>query len=309
MIQSIGKRIFFATFADMDIVITYVDGKDPVWLEQYSNFTNTPILEKRFRDWGTLRYLFRGIEVNMPFIDNVFLVVAGKSQIPGWINQEQVKVVLHEDFVPHEFLPTFNCNPLEMYLHRIKGLNEQYLYFNDDMFPMLPCSPEDFYREDKSVIGFYSHLITGSNMYKQICRNSDRLARKASGKGASLKFVRPQHICSPMQKSLCEEVFRAEEDSIRNSISRVRTNANLNQYLYLDYMLFKGKVINERISNKHISVAMASAESIAGFIDNPTRKLVCINDVHLDEKRYGTMRAAILNAFEKRFPEKSRFEL
>ena len=53
----------------MDIVITYVNGLDPLWQQDYQQHTNIPILEKRFRDWGTLQYLFRGIEINMPFIE------------------------------------------------------------------------------------------------------------------------------------------------------------------------------------------------------------------------------------------------
>ena len=59
----------------MDIVITYVDGNDPIWKADYEKHTNVPVMEKRFRDWGTLKYLLRGIEVNMPFIRNVYLVV------------------------------------------------------------------------------------------------------------------------------------------------------------------------------------------------------------------------------------------
>ena len=49
----------------MDIVITYVNGLDPLWQQDYQQHTNTPILEKRFRDWGTLQYLFRGIGNNI----------------------------------------------------------------------------------------------------------------------------------------------------------------------------------------------------------------------------------------------------
>ena len=67
----------------MDIVITYVNGLDPVWQKDYEQHTNQPVLEKRFRDWGTLRYLFRGIEMNMPFIRKVHLVVSHESQVPG----------------------------------------------------------------------------------------------------------------------------------------------------------------------------------------------------------------------------------
>ena len=59
----------------MDIVITYVDGNDPVWKQDYEKTTRIPVMEKRFRDWGTLKYLLRGIEASMPFIRNVYLVV------------------------------------------------------------------------------------------------------------------------------------------------------------------------------------------------------------------------------------------
>ena len=104
----------------MDIVITFVNGLDPVWQREYEEYTNTPILEKRFRDWGTLKYLFRGIAKNMPFIRKVHLVVSGESQVPEWVNRDEVNVVLHRDIIPEEYLPTFNCNPIEMHLHRIE---------------------------------------------------------------------------------------------------------------------------------------------------------------------------------------------
>ena len=133
----------------MDVVITYVNGLDPVWRSEYERCTNTPILEKRFRDWGTLKYLFRGIEVNMPFVRKVHLVVSGESQVPEWINRESVNVVLHKDIIPEQFLPTFNCNPIEIHLHCIADLDEEFIYFNDDIFPVLPLKPEDFFRDGK----------------------------------------------------------------------------------------------------------------------------------------------------------------
>ena len=122
----------------MDIVITYVDGNDPVWKQDYEKYTNVPVMQNRFRVWGTLKYLFRGIEKNMPFIRKVHLVVSGESQVPEWINRKEVNIVLHEDIIPHALLPTFNCNPREMHLHNIAGLDEEYLYFNDDIFPLKP---------------------------------------------------------------------------------------------------------------------------------------------------------------------------
>ena len=60
----------------MDIVITYVDGNDLSWQRDYEKYTDVPAMTKRYRDWGTLKYLLRGIETNMPFIRNVYLVVS-----------------------------------------------------------------------------------------------------------------------------------------------------------------------------------------------------------------------------------------
>jgi hypothetical protein len=292
----------------MDAVITYVDGNDPVWKRDYEKTTNVPVMQKRFRDWGTLKYLLRGIESRMPFIGNVYLVVSHPSQVPVWVNQEQLKIVLHKDIIPEEFLPTFNCNPIEMHLHRIPGLDEQYLYFNDDMFPVGDCKSEDFFRDGKAVIEYYRHLFA-SGMYKKICRNSDRLARKALGMKPSCFFTRPQHICSPMLRSQCEELYaRVENDIRKTSATRTRTEENLNQYLFLDYMNYKGLVLHDKISNKHFSVAVASAESLRSFLNQPTRNLVCINDVHLSEDRYETLRRAIIDAFESAFPVKSKYE-
>ena len=293
----------------MDIVITYVDGNDPVWKQDYEKYTNVPVMQKRFRDWGTLKYLLRGIEVNMPFIRNVYLVVSHPSQVPQWADTKNLKIVLHKDMIPEEYLPTFNCNPIEMHLHRIDGLDEEYLYFNDDMFPVGKCSPEDFFRNGKAVIGYYRHLFA-SGMYKKICRNSDRLARKALGMKSSCFFTRPQHICSPMLKSECEELYDKVRDDIRNtSKTRTRTAEHLNQYLFLHYINYKQLVIKEKISNKHFSVSVASPSSLRDFLHRPTRKLVCINDVHLSDKRYEELRDAILDAFESSFPVKSKYEL
>ena len=291
----------------MDIVITYVDGNDPVWKQDYEKYTNVPVMQKRFRDWGTLKYLLRGIEVNMPFIRNVYLVVSHPSQVPSWVDTDNLKIVLHKDIIPEEYLPTFNCNPIEMHLHRIEGLNEEYLYFNDDLYPLAPCKPEDFFRNGKGVLKFSRHFLV-SGMYKHICRNSDTFARKALGMPKSCRFIRPQHTCTAMLKSQCEELYSKLRQEILNSLTRTRTEDNLNQYLFLDYQYYKGLMIDEKISNKHFSVALTSPSKLYGYIMNPSRKLMCVNDVRLSEKRYVALREAMITAFENKFPNKSRFE-
>lgn len=292
----------------MDIVITYVNGNDPVWQQDYEKYTSVPAMQKRFRDWGTLRYLLRGVEKNMPFVRNVFLVVSHPSQVPEWADTENLKVVLHKDIIPEEYLPTFNSNAIEMHLHRIEGLDEEFIYFNDDCFPVGRCEPTDFHRDGKVVIGFNRHLFA-PNMYKKICRNSDHAARRALGMRPALFFVRPQHICTPMLRSESAELYsKVEEEARRTAACRLRSEDNITQYVFLNYLKFKGKVVPRRISKKHFSVSVASVEKLRDFLLHPTKSMVCINDVRLPDGRYQEMRGAIHQAFEASLPDKSKYE-
>ena len=151
----------------MDAVITYVDGLDPLWQEDYRTSMGGPVMAKRFRDWGTLRFLLRGIETHLPFVRNVYLVVSRESQVPEWAS-EKLKIVYHRDIIPERFLPVFNSTAIEMFLHRIPGLDEEFIYLNDDFFPLRDCRPEDFFRDGKAGVSFQRHLFA-SGLYKRHC--------------------------------------------------------------------------------------------------------------------------------------------
>ncbi len=291
----------------MDIVITYVNGLDPLWQEDYERTFKKPILAKRFRDWGTLPYLMRGIEKYLPYVEKVHLVVARESQVPDWVNRDEVNVVLHKDIIPEEHLPTFNSATIGLFLYRIPGLSEQYLYFNDDIFPLQPCPPEMFFPDGKSAIKLSTHLFA-QGFYKQHVRNSYRLARTVLGQKYGLCFKRPQHICIPMQRKACEEVFAKAEPQIMASLSATRTEHNLNQSLFLNYLYYSGRLVSRRIPSKHCSMAVYSPGRIANLIVNPVKPLVCINDVSMSDEQQERMRTAIQDAFEQHFPQKSKYE-
>ena len=191
----------------MDAVITFVDGSDPLWQQDYRAAAGRQALAKRYRDWGTLPYLLRGIERHMPFIDKVYLVVSRESQVPAWADTSQLKVVYHSDILPAQCLPTFNSCTIELFLHRIPGLAEQFLYFNDDLFPVKDAAAQDFFPGGKAATGFSHHLFA-PGIYKRQARNADRLARKALGLKVPPGFLRPQHSVMPMLRSASATAFR-----------------------------------------------------------------------------------------------------
>ena len=98
-------------------------------------------------------------------------------------------------------------------------------------------------------------------------------------------------------------------EEILTSMTRTRTASNMNQYLYLDYAFYSCKMISERISCKHFSAAITSPARLKRFIEKPYRKFLCLNDVRLGEQKFNKMQSAVIQAFEAKFPQKSRFEI
>ena len=292
----------------MDAVITYVNGLDPKWQESFRTSIGGSSKGKQYRDWGTLRYLLRGIERHLPFVRNVYLVVSGESQVPEWADRAQLKIVLHRDIIPESFLPVFNSSAIEMFLHRIPGLDEEFLYLNDDFFPLRDCKPDYFFREGKAATSFHKHILV-HGMYKHHCRNCDRVAREAAGLGPALLYRRPQHTCGALLRSVCEELWAREGERINASISPLRREDNFNYYLFSDYAFYIGRTFNRKVSNRHFSTAVASMDRVCSFIEKPTSDFACINDVNMSEDKYKLYRKHLLEAFDSAFPEKSRFEL
>lgn len=292
----------------MDAVITYVNGLDPAWQEAYASRVGTAINGKHFRDWGTLRYLLRGIETHLPFVRKVYLVVWDESQVPDWADRTTLRIVLHKDIIPGQYLPVFNSTAIEMFLHRIPGLDEEFLYLNDDFFPVRDCRPDYFFRDGRAAGSFHRHLFA-SGMYKKHCRNSDRLAREAAGLAPSMLYLRPQHTCAALLRSVCEELSEREVKRISGSITPLRSEANFNYYLFCDYSFHTGRTFQRPVSNRHFSTAVASVEKVSRFIARPTADFACINDVNMSEERFLNYREKLLAAFERAFPVKSHFEL
>ena len=133
----------------IDFVIIWVDGNDPEWRKVKNQYVPKAIgeddQEVRYRDWDNLQYWFRAVEKYTPWVNKIHFVTWG--HLPKWLNVDHPKlhIVNHKDYIPEEYLPTFNSHTIEMNLHRIEGLAEQFVYFNDDMFINAPMQPEDFF--------------------------------------------------------------------------------------------------------------------------------------------------------------------
>uniref|UniRef100_A0A1I8IGI1 Stealth_CR2 domain-containing protein n=1 Tax=Macrostomum lignano TaxID=282301 RepID=A0A1I8IGI1_9PLAT len=112
----------------------------------YQAKSNSGQERSRFEDNNELKYSLRSLTKFAPWIRKVYLVTNG--QVPNWLNltNPRLTLITHEEIFPNKsHLPTFNAPAIETHLHRIPGLSDHFLYFNDDVFLTKPVHPHDFY--------------------------------------------------------------------------------------------------------------------------------------------------------------------
>ncbi|XXQ39478.1 EF-hand domain-containing protein [Plasmodiophora brassicae] len=105
--------------------------------------------QNRFRDNEELRYSLRSLWLYAPWVRNVYIVTNG--QVPYWLDlsNPNVFIVTHGDIFPNRAdLPVFSSPAIEVHLHRIPGLSDRFLYFNDDTMLGNVVWPDDFWSRE-----------------------------------------------------------------------------------------------------------------------------------------------------------------
>lgn len=272
----------------IDFVLTWVDGNDPGWFAEMQKYSPTNKLmngKDKFRDWGNLHYMFRAFEKFTPWVNKVYFVTYG--HLPTWLDINHPKLVLikHEDYMCADNLPVFSSHPIELNLHRIKGLSEQFVYFNDDCFPLQNLAPDNFFRNGLPVDTAIANVMNDGtiapivlncvdlinknfNRHKGQKLTKNQIVRKHLGKwfhpSYGLKMLDTLllmkwrvftgfvdfHQPQPFLKSIFDEVWEKELEILAStSKSRFRNNMDVNQYLFRYWQLVTGKFSPDSYTN------------------------------------------------------------
>ncbi len=331
----------------IDFVVTWVDGNDLAWQDELAKYKNTEgdARESRYREWGTLKYLFRGFEQFTPWVNKIYFVTWG--HLPEWLNINHPKLVIvkHEDFLDEENLPVFNINPIEINFHRIKGLSEHFVYFNDDTFVTASIEPERFFRKGLPTGTALSHIMHVGEIAHIVANDLEVLNRHFDKKKSILnnlwKWFYPGYgiqmyrtVClmpwrvfsgfygyhhpQPFLKSTYEEIWEKEPELMqRVSKSRFRHSSDVNQYLLRYWQFAKGtfspiSYATSYKKSKYIEVGtLAEAKEAAKDIASGEFQLYCPNDDlnKVTEEEYLKSTQLITAAFDKILPNKSEFEI
>ena len=327
----------------IDFVVLWVDGGDVNWLAEKKkydeNMDDPSSCAARYRDWNNLQYWFRGVEKFAPWVDRIFFITWGHT--PSWLNLQhpKIRVIKHEDFIPKEYLPTFNSNTIELNLHRIPELSEKFVLFNDDMFIIRDVKEKDFFAKNKLHDEFVMNAIVpyeGTPIISHTCLNNVMLINKHFNKKKITRkmfwkvynpiygfgFLRNislipwgsfpgffnAHIPLAHFKSTFCEVWDKEWQMLNDTcVNKFRRYNDLNHWVMRYWNLCSGKFTPRRGGFGKIFTAGKTNEKMIDCIVHQKKKTVCINDYVLDFD-FSTVSAQVRTALETILPDKSSFE-
>lgn len=329
---------------DIDFVITWVDMNDPKWqakFAQYSNNKNNSkngVSKARFRDNGFLKYWFRGVEKFAPWVRKIHFITDGQK--PEWLDENNPKIHLvnHEDFIPAQFLPTYNSVVIERYMHKIPGLAEHFVYFNDDFYIINHLGKERFFQNGLPCdIAVFDYNPTWSQWYRRIKNNikiinrhfdkkevmalhRDKWFDKSYGIKARWNYIlyfydkfitlRTPHNAQPYLKSTFNEVWAAAEKELtETSVNKFRALTDYTPELFRTWQICRGNFVpyNTYKDTKMFPLMVRPKQAVKA-IYRQSYTLICLNDnVHI--RNYDLVIDNIKNAFQHILPEKSSFEL
>ena len=308
----------------IDFVLPWVDGGDKAWRALKQQYQNSAVnlsqsdananAECRYRDYGLLKYWFRAVERFAPWVGRVFFVTCG--QRPEWLDASNPKLRLvdHQEYIPGEYLPTFHSNTIELNLHRIADLSENFVLFNDDLFLLHPVAPEFFFRKGRPVtacdLGIPRWL--GCSNISRIALNNAGILKKSMDVERLVwkniwKFADPcalgpvraaknflsfavnrmvipgtfGHLAQPHLKSTLAEIWSRQPRIMETtSRSRFRGDDCVNHWLACAWNLISGRSFpaNEKRRGAFITVDRNNIDRICAIIRGQKFPQICLND-------------------------------
>jgi hypothetical protein len=330
----------------IDVVIPWVDGSDPEWqknkqyYEKLQNQVDESDTNYRFESWDNLNYLFRAIEKFMPWVNSIFLITCG--QIPSFLKRDHPKlnIVFHKDYIPEEYLPTYNSNTIEMNLFRINKLSENFILFNDDLFPLQHID-EDYYFQnnvpcDEAIEAIIMPNVSSSAIGRYYLINDMRIInrhfhkREVQSKNYNKWFTdvygellqrniwmkpwydfagfRNAHMAAPYKKSTMKKIWHLEYETLdRASRNHFRNYNDITHFVVRYWQLCEGNFIPRRTLGKSFTVTMNNYEEVASVIEKQSEFMISTNEI-CTTNDFSVIKDRINDAFEKILPDKCSFE-
>ncbi len=326
----------------IDLVVTWVDGNDKEWQREKVEALGTNSGDDRiirYRDWDIMKYWFRGVEECIPFINRIHFITWG--HLPEFlnVNHEKLNIIKHTDYIPSEYLPTFNSNVIELNLHRIEDLAEHFILANDDFFFLKKVNEDFFFKKGlprdaalQNVLQFHKsggigHIMANDLEWLNKKYNKRSVMFKNFSKWFNLKYgfkafynlyllpfsnftgFDDPHIPFSYLKSEWETLWNESGEALDKIChNKLRDSSDINHWLIRYRQMVKGNFCPANYKRGEFYIIGEDDEKIKNAILSKKIPMACFSDDNVDidfekEKKF------LKEILEKRFPHKSKFEL
>ncbi|MEU6367886.1 stealth conserved region 3 domain-containing protein [Streptomyces sp. NPDC046931] len=324
-IDAFGRALHGDITFPVDAVYTWVNGADLAWLERKNAVLAAMGLDTedaatsaaRFRDRDELRYSLRSIDMYAPWIRHIYIVT--DRQVPHWLDlgHPRVRVVDHtEIFGDQGALPTYNSHAIESRLHRIEGLAEHFLYFNDDVFLGRTVRPDMFFLANGQAKHFMSPtavpmapVSTEDEFNISAAKNNRALIERDFGQTLVHSFLHAPH---PLRRSVLADIEHRYQHAVTaTAASRLRSHSDISiaSSLHHYFGFHTLRSVPGSISCGFVNVGLSEhAARLNRILTVRPHDVFCLNDYHdgdVPEDEQDAILAAFLPSY---FPVPSQFE-
>lgn len=306
----------------IDIVYTWVDGADPDWQADFraaaaeaGRTLDDPALDPaRYTTRDELRYSMRSVWAFAGWARRIFIVTSG--QVPTWlVEDERVTVVPHSEILPADVLPTFNSHAIESSLHRIDGLSEHFIYFNDDVFLGTTVRPETFFTGNGLPLNFASgarvpgHEDDDTQAVDTAALRGRQLLAERFGRVAADK---PMHSPFPLRCSVLRDIDAEFPDIVAATrASRFRSPLDLSiaSSFAQHYAVATGRSVIGSIDALYVHLESGRlSHSLDRLLDGRDVQTFCLNETSTQHGNAAEREAAVARFFERYFPVPAPWE-
>ena len=299
---------------DIDIVLPWVDGDDPVLNSRRMSYMNNGAEAKhedvagssRYKSLGEIQYCIASINIFAPFVRKIFIVTDGQDpKLEPYLNKLfpgghiPIEIVDHKVIFKgyEQYLPVFNSRAIETLIWKIPGLSERFILMNDDFLFIRKTTEEDFFRGEKSVCyadWFFTPWAKFLRWIKPTKRGhkpvgfKDSMLNAIGLIGTPSRFLCLGHTPRALKKSFYENFYKTNEEAlIRNISHKFRHESQFNsQELFYMSEHKEGRVIQVPVRKRCIYL---KAKKNVSYIDwklsrlklNRKRTFCCINALNL----------------------------
>lgn len=267
----------------VDLVVLWVDSADLNWQKKYlTYFPATQFLTSpRYSQNYELVFALRSIEKNLPWINKIYIVTDGQK--PEWlVENPKLKVIDHSEIIPSEYLPLFNSEAIETFIHLIPNLEEHFIYINDDMFFNRPLSKDFFFFADgipKVRAKKISCQSSNKNLYYNNIINSNTKFNSKFSTSFSLEL---SHGADAYLKSMygeCLAEMKEEVEELRKQ--KRRGNSSAQRIIHSLYLLksFPKALQPSPQVKREVSYLSLNKDDLSQFSKLTTNSsIICINE-------------------------------